>query len=263
MPTDAYVKFGKGSRRDGPRNTELPAILGDCTDEFHYWWCELRTTSFGMSSPENAKTDTTSKAKKDEKTVRLDKVSLTKSVDYASTQLFRKCCEAGEAKVAQSQEEKDKGIIDKVTVEVCRTAGQNKFPFVRIEYYNVKIVHFSIDMDGPEPTETVEFEYDAFDFSYQQTDPFTGLPVGNLVEVAKIEGRKSDADGTQSSGSSSSDSSSSGGSGDGGNGDSQAGGAATLTPSDSPPPLVTPTDQGVGAHFPGLWEDTGFGLLPD
>jgi type VI protein secretion system component Hcp len=262
MPTDAYVKFGKGTEKGGPANTELPYILGDSTDEQHWWWCELRSSGFGLTFPDQAKTDDQDDAQKEKATVVLDKVSLTKRVDWASTQLFLKCCEAGKAKVAKSQEEKDKGKIDQVTVEVCRTAGDNKFTFVQIEYYDVKIVHFAIDMDGPEPTETIEFEYDSFDFGYQKINPYTGEKDGNMLKATKIQGREGQAGASQTSDTSSGDG---GGSTDGPSqgGNGSAAGAATQTPSDSPPPLVTPTDEGVAVNFPGLWQDTGFGVLPD
>jgi len=157
---DAYVKFGEGSGTDGPKNTPLPLIEGDSTDATHYYWSELRDCNFGFASkdPEPEGADGDSK----KPTKQLDQVTLTKKVDWASTQLFQKCCEAAKAKIAKSKEEQSKGRIDQVTVEVCKTAGGVKFPFLIIKYYGVRVVDYAVSMSGPEPSETIKLEIEKF-----------------------------------------------------------------------------------------------------
>src|SRR5437868_10288876 len=129
IESDGYVKFGKGTGTGGPLNTPLPLIEGDSTDATHYYWSELRDCNFGIAAADPAPDGDGDKKEKEAKK-QLDRVTLKKKVDWASTQLFLKCCEAGKAKIAKSQDDKGKGLIDEVTVELCKTAGGEKFAFI-------------------------------------------------------------------------------------------------------------------------------------
>jgi type VI protein secretion system component Hcp len=184
-------------------------------------------------------------------------------VDWASTQLFEKCCEAGKAKIAKSKEERDVGTIDKVTVEICKAAGEKKFPFAIIEYSGVRITKFSINMNDPEPTETIEFEYDKFEFKYQPTNSYTGLPEGAMKSTEKFEGRKEKETGTAPG----TDSGSSTGGGGGGGAvvttTATGNSAATTGGSRSSATLTSAVDANVSVNFPGAFPANGLGLLPD
>src|SRR4051812_42452374 len=185
MPADNYVKFG-----ETPGKPREPYIKGDCTDETHIDWCELRGSGFEVQFPDVEKAGDDNSKEATKQAVKLPTVSLTKRVDWASTQLFEKCCEAGKAKIAKTKEEQGVGTIDKVTVELCKVAGDEKFAFAVVEYTGVRIKKFSISMNDPEPSETVEFEYDKFEFKYQPTNPETGKPVGKPITTTLIEGAK-------------------------------------------------------------------------
>lgn len=175
MPTDVYVKFGDTKEVIGPLSSPRPKIEGDSTDALHYWWCELRTCGFDLEAkdpkPDPAEASTTKP--EEESKAKFHKVKLTKRVDWASTQLFRKCCEQAMA-LSKSKDEQEKCWIDKVTVEVCRPAGGTKLPFVILEYHQVRITNYSIDIASAEPAESITFEFQKLLFRHTRTDPYTG-----------------------------------------------------------------------------------------
>jgi len=262
MATDAYVKFG-----EIPGNN-LPLIEGDCTDEGHYWWCELRDADFDLKAP-NRTPEGEGDSKEKKATGTFENVTIKKRVDWASAQLFVKCCEAGSAKIAKSKEDQDKGRINQVTVDICRSAGGKKFPFVIIRYYGVRIVSFGIDMSGPEPSETITFEIEDLDFEYQPTKPETGLEDGPTLKALHLTNHEPDPTSSHGSTSSADDGTpaaapaGAAAPGGGAGGATPASAAAGASGNGSPAPLVTTTDAAVGASFPGLWQGTGFGVLPD
>jgi type VI protein secretion system component Hcp len=274
MPTDVYVCFGEDAGGADDYHDFVPEIEGDCTDEQHLNWCELRDTGFSVTFPHQQKQsdDQTPETA----TQHLEHITLKKRVDWASTRLFLKCCQAAKAKVAKNKADKDIGTIHAVYVEVCKDAGKDaddefksgKFPYLVVRYENVRILSFGIDMSGPEPTETIEFEYDAFTMAYQETDPETGLPIGDLEWTDKIEGTKKSAETSQSDD----------GGGSGGDGSQAAvsavgaivaaqGGAVAAgaggTGNGKAGSLATATDAAAAANFPGVWGPAGFGVLPD
>src|SRR5438552_18889880 len=109
MANDVYVKFGQGTDVGGPLNTPLPDIEGDSTDSLHYWWCELRECGFDMETPQQLDADddqgggSSSSASKDKQPASgFKSVRLRKRVDWASPQLFLKCCEAAMATTTKS-----------------------------------------------------------------------------------------------------------------------------------------------------------------
>src|SRR5262249_33656656 len=112
------------------------------------------------------------------------KVTIKKRVDWASTQLFLRCCYAAEATARKLIGEQDRGMIDRVTIEICKQAApaawvegkqsEVKFPYVTVRYFGVRIVGYSIDISGPEPSETISFVFEKLDVEYQPTDPLTG-----------------------------------------------------------------------------------------
>jgi type VI protein secretion system component Hcp len=271
MATDVYIKFGTTKEKIGPLNTPRPLIEGDSTDELHYWWCELRNCGFDLEAkdpePKPAADGTTPEADKEKSKAKFPKVTLKKRLDWASTQLFIRCCEQAMA-LSKSREEQEKGWIDIVSVEVCRPAGGEKIPFVIVEYHGVRLVRYAIEMSGPEPSESITFEFQKLAFQHTRTDPFTGKvaardPVSKTGELANSGtgqggtaqgGGGAPADASPGSGAPAS-------SGvvvaSGGGGTSSSGASAT------PAGPSSAVDVAVNTNFPGLWQGTGFGVLPD
>jgi type VI protein secretion system component Hcp len=266
MAIDAYVKFGESGDTGGPENTPLPLIEGDSDDAHHYWWCELRDCGFDLEAAER-NADAEGDKEKEKPKRKFPKVTMQKRVDWASTQLFIKCCEAAESTTKKTDDDDAKGVIDQVTVEVCRPAGGDKIPFVTVKYFNVRVTHFSVAMDGPEPSESIEFEFEELVFEYRRTDPYTGKEVQG--RPAKT-GRLANDAGNGSPGSS--------GGGDSGAGPASpaAGTAGAATPSAGAGAVATPagangahaglassTELAVSVNYPGYLGGNGFGLLPD
>src|SRR3954469_15762014 len=162
MAIDAYVKFGTTKEHIGPHNNPRAAIDGDSTDADHYWWCELRDCGFDLKNPHTAAEDK-NQASDEVPPSHFDPVTLRKRVDWATTQLFIKCCQAAEAttkRVASEKDDEQKGVIDEVEVHVCRPVGgfqdvdptgqkieRVKVPVVIVVYKNVRITHFQITID--------------------------------------------------------------------------------------------------------------------
>src|SRR6266481_1291485 len=163
MATDAYIKFGESSNKS-PYGTLLPDIEGDSSDAGHYWWCELRGYDFSLEAGER---DSKAEGDKDKEKPKpsFKKVTIKKRVDWASTQLFMKCCNAAQATARKLIGDQDLGLIDRVTIEICKQAAvsgepskdvrDDRFPFITVRYYGVRIVSYAIDMQKPEPDETI------------------------------------------------------------------------------------------------------------
>ncbi len=276
MATDAYIKFGEGSG-ESPYGTPLPLIEGDSTDETHYWWCELRGYDFSLEAGERDSSDAGDKSKEKSKPS-FKKVTVKKRVDWASTQLFLRCCYAAEATARKLTGDQDRGLIDRVTIEICKqvapagwTHGKQsevKFPYVTVRYFGVRIVGYSVDISGPEPSETISFVFEKLDVEYQPTDPLKGTKIDGAA--SRAIGMKNYAP-TQSStakksavsvgGATTTVSGSTGAavgaaaSGGGGGADSEGAPAGNGAPAT--------TEDAVNANYPGLWTGTGFGVLPD
>src|SRR4051794_38019222 len=160
MPSDAYIKFGEGTEPSPNDSTVfLPSIEGDSTDEKHYWWCELRGYDFSLEAGErNSGSEGDNDKEKPKPSFK--KVTIKKRVDWASTELFMRCCYAAQAVTKKADAEKDDVAgIDQVTIEICKQSNE-KFPFVIVKYFGVRIVGYSIAMDGPEPAETISFVFE-------------------------------------------------------------------------------------------------------
>ncbi len=252
MAIDAYIKFGEGTDL-GPDNKPLPKIEGDSDDEAHYWWCELRGCDFEMEASERSEEEADTKEEKKSK-AELKPITIKKRVDWASCELFTKCCEAAEATTKKADDDdQEKGRIKQVTVEVCRQSGE-KFPFLTIKYTGVTVVKYGIDMSGPEPTETITFKAEMTQFEYQRTDADTGEKKGGPVRTGELASYTPQAQGA------------------GGATGAAAAAAAAAEAADAAPggpdgngalDGMTATEAGVNANFPGLANPTGFGLLPD
>ena len=180
MARYTFAKFG--SRKPGevapaPFLTPLPLIEGDSSDSKHYWWTELESCSFGLTAAE--RTDD-AKAQSDDKNKprpSVHKVTLTKKVDWGSADLFEKCCEAPEALKKKSDEDQAFGRLDSVIVEVCRESGvasEGQIPFLTVTYKKVCITSYGVEFSGPDPKETIEFQFEEAQFEYVATDPYTG-----------------------------------------------------------------------------------------
>jgi type VI protein secretion system component Hcp len=263
MATDAYIKFGE-SGETSPYNTPLPAIEGDSTDEGHYWWCELRGYDFALEAGErDSSSEGDSDAEKPKPSFK--KVTIKKRVDWASTQLFMKCCHAAEAAVTKSDDDQDAGRIDRITVDICKQADE-KFPFITVRYFGVRIVSYTIDIAGPEPSETIAFVFEKLELEYQRTDPLTGAKKGATAKALNMENytptkpaaaqSTASVAGAAATASASSGAAAAAASGGGGGGD---GAPASNGASGAP----STTEAAVNANFPGLWPGNGFGVLPD
>ena len=267
MANDVYVKFGRSPNPDygGPLDTELPDIEGDSTDAQHYWWCELRECGFDMETPQQEDQDNQSDANKPVSGFR--PVTLRKRVDWASTQLFLKCCQAAMATTTKSTDDDGDGRVNEVTVEVCRPAGGDKVPCVTVTYYGVRIIRYAISISEPEPAESVTFEFDKLKFKYYQTDPATGQLLNRAgVETEELDNHhpQAGASGSQtvSAGNPSSGSATTNSEGPGSSGAAQPPVATPPITSAPATPGAAP-DPTVSVNFPGLWQGTGFGILPD
>lgn len=271
MPADAYVKFGESDGK-GPNGTPLPAIEGDSTDTWHYWWCELRSCNFDLEAAD-WKTEEEEEGQSDPNaTAKFRKVTLKKRVDWASTQLFRECCDQALALSKPEAEQRD-GWIDTVTVEVCRQTGdmvklgdemvEEKLPFVTVMYHGVRVTHYSIEMSGPEPSESITFEFQSLEFRYERTDPYTGrrLKDGGVVSTGDLANSAAGAAGAVTAGAGVSVAASAGAAvvaipGGGG------GSTATATPAGAPPAAAPPpVDVSISANFSGFGSITGPGTF--
>ena len=264
MAIDAYVKFGTTGEKIGPHDSDRPKIDGDSTDADHYWWCELRDCGFEL---ENVYHPTTDEDNDEETEAHFKPVTLKKRVDWATTQLFVKCCQAAEA--SSKKEDEGDHILDEVEIHVCRPSGgwmkdnieRAKVPVVIVWYYKVRITHFRIDISEPEPSEEISFEFESLKYAYQETDPYTGLPVGK-AEDHKTADLKNYVNKTTPAGASAPTAAAAG------NG---SGSSTTVVPGvpaagangggGSSSSLATVTDMGVATNFPGLFPQNGQGTL--
>src|SRR2546425_898551 len=114
MATDAYIKFGECDGQS-PHGTPLPAIEGDSTDMWHYWWCELRRCDFDLEATDWKSDKEDDSEDKDTSKAKFRTVTVKKRVDWASTQLFMQCCDQAMA-LSKPKAEQEKGWIDQVTV---------------------------------------------------------------------------------------------------------------------------------------------------
>jgi len=263
MPTDAYIKFGEGSN-PSPNDSSvmLPLIEGDSTDETHYWWCELRGYDFSLDAGER---DAASQGNDTEKPKpSFKKVTIKKRVDWASTELFMRCCYAPEATTRVAKTQKDSNApIDQVSIDICKQSTE-KFPFLTVRYYGVRIVGYGIDMNGPEPSETITFVFEELDFEYQPTNPYDGSKKEGAVSRALgMKNYKQAPASTSTAGAvavasvstAAAAAATAAGGGSGGNGDG--------APASNGSSAASSTEAAVTANFPGLWGGNGFGILPD
>ena len=288
IESDVYVKFG-----DDPHDPEdYPLIEGDCTDFTHFNWCELRSCGFNLTVPDHSKlvnngggassggsgsgSSSSTSATPEKPKTKFDKVTLKKRVDWASTQLFLRCCEAGKRKIdkARATEQKQDPTINVVTVHICKSAGfvkvvdgesrYQKFPFIVILYRGVVITDYKIDMSSPEPEETVTIEFDSYEFEYQPTDPSTGLPFGERVTTGKITRDEDPTHGPENP-------ASPGSGGGGANSAASVAAQAGIERNAVHVPTnigtfggpISATDTMVETNFPGLLGPNGLSILPN
>jgi type VI protein secretion system component Hcp len=265
VQSDVYVKFGEDAE-----DARLPQFDGDSTDAAHTNWSELRSCNFGLSR-ENAGTpgDDAGDVKKTGGKKKIEKVTFTKKVDWASPNLFLKCCIAKMKDVPPDWKLEPK--IKKVRVEVCRTAGGKKFPFVIIVYNDVIVTSYTISMSGAEAQETLELEVDSFRYGFRRTNAFTGEPEirydpknpdsgvqweesGSTADDAgpQSQDHQEDDEGTSAEGGAAAAAAAAG-----------VAAAGATSGNGSTSALVSTHDSAVRSTFPGLRDGNGFGLLPD
>jgi type VI protein secretion system component Hcp len=200
---------------------------------------------------------------------KLKSTTLKKRVDWASPQLFQRCLDAAMNSTVPPKPIRDDdtreprtGVINFVTVDVCRPAGGEKVVGVQVIYEDVTITRYEISLSAPEPAENLTFEYKAVSYKFVSVDPYSGqLVKGGERETGRIKGLEGDEH------SAAANSANAGGesTGDEGGGGTEAGGG---TPSPATVPVGAPATPGaapdptVTVNFPGLWPGNGFGLLP-
>jgi len=269
MAIDAYVKFGDG-------DDDLPEIEGDSDDAEHYWWCELRDCGFELENPEDDPDSSEGTKNTKDPTSYFKAVRLKKRVDWASTQLFIKCCEAAEASTKKTDAEEGddkKGVIDVVTVHVCRPSakegerqGERKIPYVVVRYRDVRVTHYKIDISDPEPAEELTLEFDSLEYEFQPTDPYTGLAKGPAEKTFTMDnhGNRQKQTGAAQTAAAAAPAA---GAAPAGSGSSGAGGGAAAAPSPVPASngsasIATATDLAVLTNFPGAGSLNNSGVLP-
>jgi hypothetical protein len=174
------------------------------------------------------------------------------------------------------------GIIDKVTVEVCRPTSSdqifvlddgtmatiNKIPCAKVEYKGVRIIRYELSMSGPEPAESITFEFDSLKYTYVRINPLTGKVVDEnglmtpWLDNHHPEARTSGND-SSTTGSNSGNATSNSGNGGGAGNATPSPAVAPATAGGAPPAPGSAPDPTISVNFPGLWQGTGFGLLPD
>jgi len=270
MAIDAYVNFGEATD-PGPDGKPLPAISGDSDDAKHPWWCELRSCGFDMEAQDQSPGEADAPKDKDkdkQPKTGFHPVQLSKRVDWATTSLFYKCCEAAEATTKKTDDEKAKGRIDQVTVELCRPGAADqgeKIPFAIVRYYGVRITHFGIEISSPEPSESITFEFDGLDFEYQQTDPYTGKILGKAKRTTKLANHTAKDTGTAQPNAGSAGASGTPAAAPGAPAPGAGAAAVPAAPGNgngSHGALRSATDGAVRTHHPPLWPENGFGVLP-
>jgi type VI protein secretion system component Hcp len=278
MATDAYIKFGESSDKS-PYGTPLPDIEGDSTDIGHYWWCELRGYDFSLDAGERDSDSAGDDKDKEKPKPSFKKVTIKKRVDWASTQLFLKCCSAAEATARKLTGDQDRGRIDRVTIDICKESAipssigdqvDDTFPFITVRYFGVRIVGYAIDMSKPEPDETISFVFEKLEVEYQPTNPLDGTKIAGKVaramdmknyaavnQAAASSGATSGASTASTTASASTGGAAAAPTSSNGNGGGAPGGDGSSNGA------ASPTEAAVNANFPGLWTGNGFGVLPD
>ena len=183
----------------------------------------------------------------------LKPITIKKRLDWASTSLFTKCCEAAASTTKKTDGDDDeKGRIKDITIEVCRQSD-TKFPFLKIKYTGVTIVKYGLDMSGPEPSESITFKAETMQFEYQRTHPETGAKQGGPVRTGKLESYTPGQDGGGAAGAAAAAAVAAAGMGD--DDDGGAGGGLDGNGTDG--------EGLVNSNFPGLLTTGSLGLLPD
>ena len=266
MARDSFIMFGQRDELS-PFGKPLPMIEGDSSDTEHYWWTELRGYDFDLAAGERPR-EGGDQPDPERSRPQLGDVKIQKKVDWGSADLFRKCCEAAEASTKRSDDTQGRGRIDKVTIEICRQSGvesEGRIPFLVVRYFNVYVISYSVDISDPDPMETIELKCERAEFEYTQTDPYTGgrMKGGTKKATGMVQHKQAVVAG-----------------GGGGSGPAPAptvampvavgaavtSTAAAATGSNTSAPGAggaVSTEAAVSANFPGLWQGTGFGILPD
>lgn len=263
-PVDAYVMFGTTKEFGGPNNTPLPWIEGDSEDSRHFYWCEIRDGGELRLRFEREAGEAGEAARPGPRCGAFEPVGLSKKVDWATTQLFQRCCTAHAAKLTDPVEESQRQTVwlDKVIVHICRPDPVlTKVTFLELTYTEVRITDFSISMSGGavEPTEEVTFEFKDVTFSFYPVDPLTGLlapkPERTLVlHNSKADVTDPDARHPLGRGGTSSVANGSGGGSAAGEGST---GGVQQPPSWNSSPVTSPG----AANFPGSFPTSGVGTL--
>ena len=143
---------------------KIDGIPGESTDEKHKEWIEILSFSHGVSQMVSGERSTGGAASA-ERCTHQD-LSIVKSLDKASPTLDLFCCEGRH--------------IDKVTLELCRAAGEKE---KYMEYKMEKVLITSVSIGGGGgglPTESVTFNYGKLTWNYIQLDHETGKKKGNV-----------------------------------------------------------------------------------
>jgi type VI secretion system secreted protein Hcp len=141
---------------------KIEGIDGESTDSKHKDWIEVLSYGWGVSQPTSAHSTagsaTSSRAS-------FGDLSISKLLDKSSPKLFLACA-SGEH-------------LKKVTLELCRAAGNEKAKYMEYLLEEVVVSNVSVGGSGSElPAESITFNYGSIKQNYYKTDRGTGKEAG-------------------------------------------------------------------------------------
>jgi type VI protein secretion system component Hcp len=134
------------------------------------------------------------------KLVREHAFSIKKGIDLSSPELFRAFCEGTKAPSKGAGSSSSNGSSDspvkksstfsKAVVSVRKAGGSSDNTYLRFEFEDLNIVHYSVDVDGIEHDEKVDFTFDKVTVTYRPQDS-TGMLTEKAPEalIAEIDFR--------------------------------------------------------------------------
>ena len=141
---------------------KIEGIDGESTDSKHKDWIEVLSYGWGVTQPTSAASTAGSATSA---RASFGDLSITKLLDKSTPKLFLACANGEHLK--------------KVTLELCRAAGEDKAKYMEYIMEEVVVSNVSIGGSGDElPVESVSFNYGNIKQNYYKTDRATGKEAG-------------------------------------------------------------------------------------
>jgi type VI secretion system secreted protein Hcp len=141
---------------------KIEGIDGESSDSKHKDWIEVLSYGWGVSQPTSAASTAGSATSA---RASFGDLSITKVLDKSSPKLFLACA-SGEH-------------LKKVTLELCRAAGDDKAKYMEYLLEEVVVSNVSIGGSGNDlPVESITFNYGSIKQNYYKTDRATGKEAG-------------------------------------------------------------------------------------